>query len=49
MEEEEEKVDHLPLLSVSLAARKMKRKHRWWVHSILKKRKQHGLYHHLVN
>ena len=28
--------------------RKKKRKHRFWVHEMLQKRKEHGVYHHLV-
>ena len=28
--------------------RQRKRKHRWWVHSILQRRQQYGTYHHLI-
>ena len=34
-------------LALAVATTKKKRQHRWWVHSMLEKRKQYGAYHHL--
>ena len=47
------KMSKFKVLALALAARKrhrenITREHRFWEHDIIKKRKEHGTYHHLV-
>ena len=47
-EEEDNEAKDFFLMALGLAARNKQRQHRFWVHSILQKRKIHGACHHLV-
>ena len=46
--EEEEDDDALLLALATVATTRKKRKHWWWVHPVVKRRSQHGIYHHLA-
>ena len=45
---EEEDLAVLTMVYELLCKERMKRKHRWWVHSILQKKKEQGAYHNLA-
>ena len=47
LEEEEDDDDFLMAICLMISL-DVQRTHRWWVHDILKKRKEHGAYYHLV-
>ena len=49
LEDEEEDDDSLLLATMLLVNKRgRRRKHRWWVHGILKNRKKHGCFYHLI-
>ncbi|KAL8600804.1 hypothetical protein ACOMHN_055999 [Nucella lapillus] len=39
---------HVGKMAYRQMKKRQKRRHRWWVHAILEKRRQYGTYHHLV-
>ena len=47
-QEEEEDLMKLVLVVRAMLDRKKRRKHRWWVHGLLQKRKEYGVFYHLV-